>query len=68
MSKPEEELIITKLNRLYKIIGDEKFCLYSDIFMSAIEEYKSNKQEIKINDLLILLELSIEKFNCNFRF
>ena len=51
----EEELIITKLNNLYKIIDYEKFCLFSDTFMSEIEEYKLNKQELNSSNLLRLL-------------
>lgn len=51
----EEELIITKLNNLYKIIDYEKFYLFSDTFMSEIEEYKLNKQELNRSNLLRLL-------------
>ena len=39
----------------YKIIDYEKFCLFSDTFMSEIEEYKLNKQELNSSNLLRLL-------------
>lgn len=58
----EKELIITKVNELYKELGKRKFYLFSEIFMSAIEECKLNKQEMKLNDLDRLLEESREKF------
>lgn len=35
----EGELIIIKLNSLYKIIGYKK-CLFSDILMSETEDYE----------------------------
>lgn len=60
-NEKEKEIIITKINILHRALGNEKFRLFCDIFMSAFEEYKVEKQEIEFNDLDRLLEESIEK-------
>lgn len=59
--KEEEEIIISKINILYRALGSEKFRLFSEIFMSAFEEYKVEKQEISHDDLNRLLDESLEK-------
>ena len=59
--KEEEEIIISKINILYRALGSEKFRLFSEIFMSAFEEYKVEQKEIDFNDLNRLLEESLEK-------
>ena len=59
--KEEEEIIISKINILYRKLGNEKFRLFSNIFMSAFEEYKVEKQEISYDDLNRLLDESLEK-------
>lgn len=59
--KEEEEIIISKINILYRKLGNEKFCLFSNIFMSAFEECKVEQEEIGFNDLNRLLEESLEK-------
>lgn len=59
--KEEEEIIISKINILYRALGSEKFHLFSEIFMSAFEEYKLDQEEIGFNDLNRLLEESLEK-------
>lgn len=59
--KEEEEIIISKINILYRALGNEKFHLFSNIFMSAFEECKVEQQEISFDDLNRLLEDSLEK-------